>query len=292
MMNTDSDIKKPVEGKIKPGGWGAKNDANSWQVAKMKDNPNLFKIVDDQNMNVATDFSNEQSAQNFIAYYKKNKFPPEETGILQSGGNGITKYGVKLTYSDGQKTLYDHEVDPRPGKDDGIRYNFNGLKKGEFASAELIGYFKFTKDPVDDEVSGKFSYMSHSDHNEVQCYDMGVGIQEKKSRLRFENPHPDYTGNLAEGQKDPVLLNDKWIGYKFIKKVNPDGTILCEAYQDVGDNEGEKPANNWVRIFTHTDDEFKKGNPPDGHAVTLRIDDPEKEGQKNLRAKWISLSQI
>lgn len=64
----------PTEGFIKDGGWGANKDANLWAVKSMESKPNLFKIVDDENINVATDLSSEQSARNYIAYYKDNKF--------------------------------------------------------------------------------------------------------------------------------------------------------------------------------------------------------------------------
>lgn len=297
------DTGKPSEGLIKPGGWGADlANKDAWKVIAMKDNPALFKIVDAAGKNVATNFTAKEVAESFIAYYKTHPFPPttdvtpeptptptpDPTPQPQPGGNNVTKDGVQLIYSPGKNVLYQYKDNFR---DDGKRYDFNGLKQGEFVSSELVGYFKFTQDPVDDEISGKFSYMSHSGSNNVQCYDAGCGIRKGDTRFRFENPHPSYSGNLAKGIKNGVPLNDKWIGYKFVKKVEEGGNILLEIYQDAGDNE-TKPSNTWEKLFTHLDTKYKKSDPPDGHQITLRVDDPAKKGQKNLQIKWVCLAEI
>ena len=43
-------------GFVKPGGWGANKNPNLWEVTKMKDDPDLWKVVDDESKNVATSF--------------------------------------------------------------------------------------------------------------------------------------------------------------------------------------------------------------------------------------------
>ena len=60
----------PVEGTIKPGGWGASQNPNEWKIVNMKDYPDLFKVVDAANKNVVTNFTTEAIAQQYITYYK------------------------------------------------------------------------------------------------------------------------------------------------------------------------------------------------------------------------------
>src|SRR5688500_13685986 len=106
--------------------------------------------------------------------------------------------------------------------------------------------------------------------------------------MRFENPHPDYSSNIGGGQGTPQ--GTKWIGYKGAKIVNADGTVTIKLWQDTGDNEGDKPANQWKETYSHTDSKYKRtGAHP---YVTFRVDDPAKEGQKNLEIKWVSIARI
>jgi hypothetical protein len=81
---------KPTEmGKVKEGGWGANNDAKVWKVAKMQNPPNLFKVVDDKGVNVATDFTTEQNAQKYIDFKLKEGTLPDQGHKLEPG-NGPT----------------------------------------------------------------------------------------------------------------------------------------------------------------------------------------------------------
>lgn len=291
---------QPTEGTIKPGGWGADLiNKDKWHVVNMRDFPEQFKVVDGAGKNVATNFKTKEVAENFIAYFKVNPFPPtttqppieppvepEKPTEPPASGTGVDKNGVKLLVSDGKTITYDYEKDTRKGKNDGIRYNMKNV--GKWEQSEVTGYFKFEKDPVDDEVSIKWSQVPHSGRNMVNCYDSGVSIKNGKTRLRMELKHPDYSGALATGQGSP--LKDKWIGYKGIKTVGTDGSVTIKLYQDTGDNEGDKPANQWKEIFSHVDKKYKINGPhPE---LTLRVDDPGKKGQKNLREKWISAAKI
>jgi len=288
----NTDPTKPTEGTIKEGGWGADLlKKNEWKVVNMRDHPEQFKVVDGAGKNVATNFTKKETADNFVAYFQTHEFPPKEDNPPTPepgpnpeptpGGNGVDKFGTKLLLADGSVVEYKYRENFR---DDGKRFDLN---VGDWPQSEAQGYFKFTKDPVDDEVSIKWSEKSHSGSNDVQCYDSGVSIQTGDTRLRFENPHPNYSGNLGKGKGVP--LNDKWIGYKGTKVVNSDGTVTIELYQDTGDNE-TKPSNQWKKIFSYTDSKYKRtGAHP---YVTLRVDDPGKNGQKNLEARWISVAKI
>jgi hypothetical protein len=289
------DPAKPTEGFIKPGGWGADlvNKA-AWKVVNMKDFPEQFKVVDAAGKNVATNFTAQKIAENFIAYFQTHEFPPKDTNPTPepgptpepnpnpTPGSGVDKNGVKLLVSNGGEITYEVKNNFR---DDGKRYDVN---VGQWPSSEATAYFRFTKDPVDDEVSIKWSEKSHSGSNDVQCYDTGTDIKSGKTRMRFENPHPSYSGNIGGGQGSPQ--GTKWIGYKGVKQVNADGTVTIKLWQDTGDNEGDKPANQWKETYSHTDSKYKRtGAHP---YVTFRVDDPGKNGQKNLEIKWVSVAKV
>lgn len=304
---------RPTDGRIKVNndtnvqGWGADytKGAKFWKVEQMKTNNRFYKIVDKKGVNVADMFHSPANAEVFIKWYQWKQGdnagkegdnipdpdpepnPNPGPGPAPVEGKGVDKFGVKLLAADGSVIDYDVEKDTRSGKNDGIRWNWklDGAKQ-----SEATGYFRFTKDPVDDEVSVKWSEKSHSGSAEVQCYDSGVSIKSGEARIRFENPHPDYTKELGGTNSGGIPLGTKWVGYKGIKRVNADGTVTIELYQDQGNNEGDKPANEWKRIFTFTDNKYKRtGAHP---YVTIRVDDPKKQGQKNLEEKWLSAAVI
>ena len=294
-----SDPSKPAEGFVKPGGWNADLvNKNAWHVVNMRDFPEQFKVVDAAGKNVATNFTKKETAEGFIAYFKVNPFPPVDTNPVPTptptpnpnptpepqptpGGSGTDKYGTKLLLSNGGEIVYEVRNNFR---DDGKRFDMN---VGDWSSSEAQAYFRFTKDPVDDEVSAKFSEKSHSGSNMTNCYDLGLDIQSGKTRMRFEAKHPEYSGNIGGGQGTPQ--GTKWFGYKAAKIVNADGTVTIKYWQDTGDNE-TKPSNSWKEVYSHTDTKYKRtGAHP---FITFRVDDPDKQGQKNLEAKWISAARI
>lgn len=273
-------------GVIKPGGWGASTDPKTWTVTNMKSPPEQFKIVDNKGVNVATNFTTKENAQKVI---------DAAIAAIGGGGGGPTNppnppapttgfgaYGVKSIFGNG-KVHTEYRDNSRP---DGKRRDFQSIgTKG----VELTGCFALTS-PIDDEVSGKFSTLSHSGSNKTNCYDMGVSTKGGRSRIRFEATHPSYTGNLGEGHTPAPALGNKFIGYKFIKVANPDKTVTCYVYVDTGDNEGDKPANQWKEIFKWVDTKYKIDVVQP--FATIRIDDPSKGGLKQLKEKWIHAQEI
>lgn len=274
---------KPTEGTIKPGGWGANPDPNTWKVTKMI-NPNTqFKVVDSANTNVATNFTTEKIAQQFIDYMKTIPVPPPvNPDPTNPPATGMGAFGVKSIKGNG-KIHTEYKLNNR---EDGKRRDFTSIgTKG----VEITGYFALDK-AIDDEVSGKTSTLSHSGDNRTDCYDMGVSTKGGRSRIRFEQIHPNYTSNLGEGHTPAPALGNKFIGYKFLKYVNADGTVTCQVLVDTGDNEGDKPANEWKEIFKWTDTKYKIGVVQ--KFATIRIDDPAKNGLTQLREKWIHAQEI
>ena len=87
-------ILKPAEGTyvVKPGGWGALENPNTWKVVNMRDFPELFKVVDAPGKNVATNFATEALAQQYITYFKANW---EEEDDPQQGEPGAEEKPVE-----------------------------------------------------------------------------------------------------------------------------------------------------------------------------------------------------
>lgn len=284
---TPTEPTKPSEGTIKPGGWGANTDSNTWKITNMRNPPEQFKVVDSAGINVATNFTTEANAQVFIDYMKAQPNPPvdpvdpvDPTPVPVAGEGA---YGVKAIYGNGA-------IDTNHSKnfrDDGKRLDFTKVKT---PGVELTGYFALTS-PIDDEVSGKWSTLNHSGSNKTNCYDLGVKTTGGRSRFRFEAVHPEYTGNLAEGQTPAPALGNKFIGYKFIKRLTNDGkNINLQIWVDQGDNQGSVPANQWKKIFDYTDTKYNRTEVQP--YATLRIDDPKKGGLKELQFKWVQCMEI
>lgn len=285
---------KPTEGRIKDWGADITKGADKWKIVQMKQGQKLYKVTDEKGVNIADLFTTPQNAQVFVAWHqwKQGKEPappnPEPPGPVdpnpnpQPGGSGTDKFGTELKYADGKTIVYEYKNNFR---DDGKRFDMN---VGDWKASEATAYFRFTQNPVDDEISIKWSEKSHSSSNAVQCYDTGVNIKNGKARMRFENPHPNYSGNLGSGQGTPQ--GTKFIGYKGVKIPQANGSVLVELYQDTGDNEGAKPANQWKKIYSYTDSKYKRtGAHPH---ITFRVDNPAKKGQKNLEIKWVSVARI
>lgn len=292
---TPTDPTKPTEGFIKPGGWNADIIKKElWKVINMKDSPELFKIVDGAGKNVATNFKTKEVADNFVAYFQTHEFPPKDEnptpeppgpGPTPTPGGSITKDGVKIPYETTGKMRYDFNNNDR---DDGKRMDFNSLKADEYVSAAVLGYFSLENVP-DDEVSGKFSAKPHSGSAQTDCYDMGVDNKKGDTRIRFEHIHPNYTSALATGDKGKPL-GTKFLGYMFVRKNQPNGNVLCETWQDQGDNEGSAPSNNWVKLFSWEDTKYKVTSYKDGHQITIRVDGSNIV--KEMKLKWLCLAEL
>ena len=136
-------VPKPEEGTIKEGGWGGNVDPKTWHVIEMNNPSDQFKVVDDKGVNIVTNFTTMQQAQNFINYFLVNPFPPEEqeeeekpqepqggnsnTGGEADGGDvvvgkGADKFGSQLLVSNGKEVEYAIKDNLR---EDGMRFDGN-----------------------------------------------------------------------------------------------------------------------------------------------------------------------
>lgn len=198
----------------------------------------------------------------------------------------VDKFGTKLVYPSTQ-VVYNYKENFR---NDGKRFDFNLSGRKDFQSVELTAYVALTSQ-VKDEISGKLGGGKHSDGSRPKVYDLGFNIVNGVTRYRTEEVHPKYSSG-KEGPKG-IPQGTKFIGYKFIKKNLPEG-VLLEIWQDAGNNEdNNKPASNqWKRIASWVENKYNWKIPPGDHQETLRIDDPQKKGLKQLKIKNISLSEI
>ncbi|MDR4491342.1 MAG: discoidin domain-containing protein [Candidatus Nitrosocosmicus sp.] len=282
------------KGRVKEGGWGSVDDnPNNWKVVHMKDDNRLLKVVDKDGVNVADNFKTLEGAKKFIAEAIKNYKPkpePKPTPTPQPSGQNVTKDGVQLLYKP-KEISYKHSQNFR---DDGKRYDFNCGENKNFTNVELIGYFRF-KDgkAVDDEISGKCRGGEHHSGSSPKTYDMGIEIKTGKARYRTEDKHPEYEKGTAKDTESGqgIPLKGKFVGYKFVcKNAEDNKSVNLQIWQDQGDNEGEKPANAWKLISNWNVTKPLWLIPPKDHQETLRVDDPGKNGQKNLEIKWEACS--
>ena len=66
---TQPGIQLPNDGRPQPER-NANKDAKTWKTAQMTDDPALWKVIDDNNINVADQFHSQANAQQYIDYYK------------------------------------------------------------------------------------------------------------------------------------------------------------------------------------------------------------------------------
>jgi hypothetical protein len=65
----------PNDGRPQPSK-GANTDPNTWKVVPMRDDPSLFKVVDNADINVADQFDSQVTAQQYINHFKCNTPQP------------------------------------------------------------------------------------------------------------------------------------------------------------------------------------------------------------------------
>lgn len=173
-------------------------------------------------------------------------------------------------------------------RSDGTRYNWTGLGS-KYASCEMIMYLRHACGNIGDEVSGKMGGGRHSDGSSPKCYDIGCDTENAATRLRSEDKHPEYdsiSNNRGDATATGVGLHGSWIGYCFIKR-NMSGYVLCQVWQDAGNNAGSTPANAWKLLGSWNVTDPYWPNPPSDHAETVRVDNVDC-----LEYKWASLREI
>lgn len=165
---------------------------------------------------------------------------------------------------------------------------------------EMTGYFKGGgTNTVDIKMHGG-KHSKPEDRAGACCYIPTVPLKGGDTYLRTECPHPNYKDatKRSGAAETKSLGNTNWRGYKGIIWNKANGGVHIEVWEDQGNNDGTKPANDWKRLFKYDHEPGqvcgifpepllgpKSG--PNNHECTFRIDD-----NPNTAAKWLSLVEI
>ena len=265
-------IVKPAEGTVKEGGWGAIENPNTWKVVKMRDYPDLFKIVDAPGKNVATNFTTEAIAEQYIKYFKsqweqdddpQENEPSAEEGQPEppkpvEGGDGPYKIkaGSKEMGSSTRGPTVRHYAS---GKDDDktIEKNVKDIRAKNY---QFLVDVKLTTIEHNDTVSLKYG----GTHMKSGWFDNTVDMESGQVGLGVEKKHPAADLEIIKGTKIGSILNKKIrLAGVYFKDQNK-----CELWTNLGDG--------WKKGAEGTD--VGKFNPKSEiNEAQLRIDGFEAE---------------
>lgn len=237
-------IVKPEEGVIKPGGWGAADNPNTWKVTKMRDFPDLFKVVDLAQKNVITNFSTEAIAQQYIDYHKSKweeeddpqagepsaeEKPPEPTEPKPAEGqDGPYKaLGKELPCSQRGPTVRHYAS----GADDDktIEKNCKGIKA---RNHQFITYVTIKSIEHDDTMSQKIG----GRHMNEGWFVASIEFESGLCGIGLEKKHPSTSHNDVKGPKIGSILNKK-IGMASVYFADSN---KVELWTDTGDGKWVK----------------------------------------------------
>ena len=201
-------VTRPTEGKIKPGGWKANTDPDNWSVTSMKDNPKLFKVVDNNDKNVATDFTTREIAEQYIKWFVINENPgeaePEEPKPGEEPKPVTGQLGpYKTTGKEIETTKRRAVRHYASGKDDDETVELNG-KKIPYENYQFITTVTMGKMNHEDNISTKIGGVHMGGSG---WYDHGVSIYEGQTCLGTEPRHPQTNACIKEGAKIGDLRN-------------------------------------------------------------------------------------
>ena len=231
----DTEPPKPTEGTVKDGGWGANDDPDQWMVTRMKDPPTQWKVVDAAGVNVATNFTTEENAHEYIDYHvwhehNDNPVPPSDGGGSTTGNKD--QFGIAMilpSKSGGQiQTAFKLEEKKRnyaSGKPSEWSCEYTNVSGDVIQNVEVTIYEKingFKKEA--DTISLKLGGPAHKDG--ACCWiipDFATDGSPKRT-LEYESPHPKNHGvNPKPASEIGGSLVGKWIGYKGISYLAKDG---------------------------------------------------------------------
>jgi len=200
----------PSDGRPQPHK-GASTDANNWKVVPMKDDPNIFKVVDNADINVADLFKTQANAEQYIAHYLCTPAPtPEPTPT--PGPDPVPAPGGKAgPYASTGKELGHTIRGPttrhyRSGKPDDrtIETNTKGIP---YKNYQFIVYTTMHKVEHSDTISLKFG----GTHMGSGWYDCGISFGDGQGEvcLGKEEDHPSTNLCVVRGPKIGDILEKK-----------------------------------------------------------------------------------
>ena len=210
-------VLKPAEGSyvIKEGGWGAIENPNTWKVVNMRDYPELFKIVDAPGKNVATNFTTEAIAQQYINYFKSTweqdddpqenepgaeEKPPEPTKPVEGADGPYKSLGKELASRTRGPTIRHYAS----GKDDDKTIEKN-VKDIKFKNYQFLVDVKVTTIEHNDTVSLKYG----GTHMKSGWFDNTIDMESGLVGLGVEKKHPSADLEIIKGKKLGSILNKK-----------------------------------------------------------------------------------
>lgn len=243
---------EPDEGYVKPGGWGANPDPNTWKVVPMKDNPKKFKVVDDKGKNVATEFKTQAGAQAYIDKAKGSPTPCPAGQHRDTSGNcvpdanppptgnkdqfGIVKICADKAGGETNIKFVGREMERHyaSGKPSEWSYEFTATMSSpehnsdvEQTFYEKINGFK-TNEP--DTISDKATGPEHKDGNKSWVIAEFMTDGSAKETYETESPHPKYQKiNPKPATSIGSSIVGKWFGHKHITYIKG-GERWCETW--------------------------------------------------------------
>jgi hypothetical protein len=271
--------KLPDDGRPQPEN-NANKDANTWKTAQMTDDPVLWKVVDDKNINVADQFHSQANAQQYIDYYRSN---PSTTGPTKGSTSGeqLVEDGIKMFYP----KIGDVQTFVFKSSNDGRSQYVCKLKK-PLINMEVTGIIDLKKvDNPGEEVSIKTRGGPHSKNNPDVgcCYISGVKYDGKVNN-QYECPHPNnHPLSLHEkaGKFNPGSVVGKKFGIKNVVYYDQaQDEDVIKVYLDMNLD------NDWKLLFETTSTQFKnKENSKGEPMVFFRMDDIPGAPESDENAK-------
>ena len=252
----------PEDGRPQPSK-GASQDPSKWKVVVMNDDPSLFKIIDDKNINVADLFKTKANADQYIAHFKCTEPPVPTPGPNPEpiptpiGGIGPYPTTGKELQSTTRGPTTRHYASGKPD-DETIEKN---VKKIPFKNYQFIMYTTMHKIDHDDAISVKFG----GTHNGSGWFDCGVSFEEGQCCLGTEKKHPSTQLCVVKGPKIGNILEKK-IGIAGVYKVLANGDAHIELWTDFPAQSGWKKQleGNNVNNFNPKSDEDEAQERIDG----------------------------
>jgi len=223
----EPDTPTPDPGHVKTGGWGANTDATKWKVVPMKQPTTLWKIVDENDKNVADQFMTQAGAQAYIDAHKGSgppPPPPPSTG-------GTDQFGIKKIHPDKPGGRFEtnftgreferHYASGKPSENS-YEYNQKASDSAKNSDVEVTFYEKIngfkTNEP--DTISVKLTGPDHQDGACCWVIPEWMTDGSDKKTLETEKPHPQNHG-VNPKPLSPIggSLVGQWVGIKGITYV-------------------------------------------------------------------------
>ena len=283
---------------------GANMDATLWKAVSMKDDPLLWKVVDDRNINVAHRFSTQTNANLYIQYYiwKQSQvpFPPPPTD-----GGEVDQFGIRKIFPSKPGGLVvtecsiEHKTrNYRSGKPSEPTVELEmQMPVGHRDDLECTSIVTMIGMQHNDTIDWKVRGPPHSKGSGKKWYcidqetDGGHG-----TTLKTEGPHPTYYNNTKHTKNyfSPPLLANAIFGWKGIV-VNKSPT---DVYLAAWINMTPRDESGWKKVWdVHDTGQIDHGQitPATGGNIQIRIDGipkGKKVGFEKTSAREISYSEL